>query len=277
MGRLALYRRFIDDILIVWKGGWDEVEDFMAHINDNQWGLSFTYKKHKSTIEFLDLTLIGTISSIVTKTFQKSVDVNGYLHAMSGHHPTWIQNIPLGQFTRIRRNCSYVSDYEKESLVLSRRFVEKSYPLNNILQAYLKGHNYGMESSSGVENGMVFGVNPPLLFLNPEHDHTKEHFRILELLNSSISSNKAKRAKFNISTKEVGTGRTPIFSTTFNKGYDDIIEILNKHWPILIKDPWLSFCVSGTPRVTFRRAPNLKNILAPSKLRSPTTLHQTTA
>ncbi|CAH2294113.1 Hypothetical predicted protein [Pelobates cultripes] len=274
MGRLALYRRFIDDILIIWKGNWGEVEDFMMSINNNQWGLSFTHKQHKSTIDFLDLTLIGVEGKIITKTYQKSVDVNGYLHARSGHHPTWIQNIPSGQFTRIRRNCSFMCDYEKEALMLSQRFVEKAYPLRIILEAYLKGLKFGMIPRSEAHNKTLLTMNSSIssLYRGQEH-HSSEHFKILELLGGSCDQS-LKKAKFNISTKEVGTGKTPIFSTTFNIGFDEIIGVFDKYWPILTSDPWLSFCISKVPRVTFRRAPNLKNILAPSKLHCQNVGHQ---
>ncbi|CAH2219440.1 Hypothetical predicted protein, partial [Pelobates cultripes] len=212
------------------------------------------------------LTLTGTKGRITTKTFQKSVDVNGYLHAKSGHHPTWIQNIPLGQFTRIRRNCSFMSDYEKESLVLCQRFIEKSYPPNKVLNAYLKGHNYKVNAPLGnCSMGPSSTTNPLPTVYSEYEPNTYEHHMILDLLDNTHVP-KMKKAKYNISTREVGRGTTPIFTSTFNIAFDDIIGIFYKYWPILTKDPWLSFCISEFPRITFRKAPSLKNILAPSKL-----------
>lgn len=44
-------------------------------------------------------------------------------------------------------------------------------------------------------------------------------------------------------------------------------SILKKHWPILLEDLHLKTLLPNIPKVTYRRAPNIKNKIAPSKLK----------
>ncbi|XP_073448025.1 meiotic recombination protein DMC1/LIM15 homolog [Aquarana catesbeiana] len=44
--------------------------------------------------------------------------------------------------------------------------------------------------------------------------------------------------------------------------------IFKKHWPILLEDPYLKPVLPNYPRITYRKAPNIKNKIAPSKLKS---------
>lgn len=55
--------------------------------------------------------------------------------------------------------------------------------------------------------------------------------------------------------------------TTYNDSHTTIRNILRKNWFILEKDPYLNNKTLKNPFLTFRRAPTLKGILAPSKLK----------
>lgn len=56
------------------------------------------------------------------------------------------------------------------------------------------------------------------------------------------------------------------FITTFHFQYRKMEKIMSKHWDILLQDPLLNTSLPTKPRVTYRKAPNLKNKIAPSKL-----------
>lgn len=73
------------------------------------------------------MTSLPIDGHLVTKCFFKQTDLNSYLSIHSGHHPTWIKNVPKGQFIRIRRNCTLDEDYTMQAQVLKNRFVEKGY------------------------------------------------------------------------------------------------------------------------------------------------------
>lgn len=57
------------------------------------------------------------------------------------------------------------------------------------------------------------------------------------------------------------------FITTFHSQHNRMEKILRKHWDILQQDPHLRSILPTHPQVTYRRAPNLKNKIAPSKLK----------
>lgn len=58
------------------------------------------------------------------------------------------------------------------------------------------------------------------------------------------------------------------FITTFYSQYRKMENILSNHWNILLQDPHLKTILPSRPKVTYRKAPNLKNKIAPSKFKS---------
>lgn len=94
---LKLYRRYIDDIVIVWRGTEEELQVFFDKINCNTYGISFSGSWNKQSINYLDLQIYKNNGYLSTRTFFKSTDRNGYIPTSSCHHPQWIGNIPKGQ------------------------------------------------------------------------------------------------------------------------------------------------------------------------------------
>lgn len=64
---------------------------------------------------------------------------------------------------------------------------------------------------------------------------------------------------------------SPHFITTYNAKHSAIRKILNKYWFLLCKDPYLT-SITTNPRITYRKPPSLKNIIAPSNVKN----HQST-
>uniref|UniRef100_A0A8C5MIH2 Reverse transcriptase domain-containing protein n=1 Tax=Leptobrachium leishanense TaxID=445787 RepID=A0A8C5MIH2_9ANUR len=138
---LVLYRRYIDDVLIVWEGSHTDLVEFIAHLNDNSVGIKLDSTINKNKVDFLDLTLYTKDGRILTKTHFKDVHVNGYIDRSSDHYPPWLNGIPKGQMVRVRRNCSDVEQYQSQSQKLIHEFVAKGYEkqtLNIIKEDVLK-------------------------------------------------------------------------------------------------------------------------------------------
>lgn len=55
---LMYYRRYIDDVILLWDGPLVELETFLTCLNDNQYGIKFTAEWRLETINYLDLTLV---------------------------------------------------------------------------------------------------------------------------------------------------------------------------------------------------------------------------
>lgn len=66
----------------------------------------------------------------------------------------------------------------------------------------------------------------------------------------------------------------PRMITTFHTQNKKMENVLKKHWNILSQDPHLKSILPNQPKVTYRRAPNLKSKIAPSRLRSTAPIHK---
>lgn len=109
---------FIDDILFMWAGDESSAVSYLNYLNDNSRGIQLSYEIGSKKIHFLDLKISIVDDTIITSTFFKNTDRNGYIPMDSCHHPSWLSAEPKGQFLRLRRNCTHKEDYFKESMVL---------------------------------------------------------------------------------------------------------------------------------------------------------------
>lgn len=107
---IKFYRGYIDDLYLIWQGSEVALQDFIGHLNYNDWGLNFTGHTDKSHIDFLDLNIFIDKGKIHTKTFFKTVDAHSLLDFGSNHLKCWKTNMPYGQIVRMRRNCTNRED-----------------------------------------------------------------------------------------------------------------------------------------------------------------------
>ncbi|XP_044129795.1 uncharacterized protein LOC122923137 [Bufo gargarizans] len=125
---IKFYRRFIEDIIFIWKGDSAKLCKFIEELNSNDWNLTFTLEFSATSVIFLDLKLTIENNKIITQTHFKTVDANSYLEYTSCHHSKWIRNIPFSQLKRIRRNCSDDRTVKTQIGFLKKRFRDKGYP-----------------------------------------------------------------------------------------------------------------------------------------------------
>lgn len=89
--------------------------------------IRFTYEANTVSVNFLDLVITEEEGKLITKTFFKATDRNGYIPVGSCHHPRWLEAIPKGQFQRLRRNCSKIEDFKEQADILKNSFLDKGY------------------------------------------------------------------------------------------------------------------------------------------------------
>ncbi|XP_075208158.1 uncharacterized protein LOC142313057 [Anomaloglossus baeobatrachus] len=124
--------RYLDDVLMLWTGPWEECEEFISELNNNVFNIYLTSHLSLTTVDFLDLKLSLENSRIITDLFRKPTSTNSFLH-YSSFHPGHLRNgIPKGQFLRLRRNCSHDVDFRTQSRDLTRRFQARGYPKKDI-------------------------------------------------------------------------------------------------------------------------------------------------
>ena len=142
LSKIALWRRYIDDVLLIWKGTVDELQAFLQYVNSTTRYLTFTLEFNDKEINFLDLTIFKSKDGLFDTTiYRKPLSRNTLLRANSNHSKQLIRNIPIGQYLRLRRNCSATSDFKLKAAELTNRFVERGYNQVDLDAAYHRALN----------------------------------------------------------------------------------------------------------------------------------------
>jgi peptide-methionine (R)-S-oxide reductase len=105
---IYFYKRFIDDILMIWTGTFDQFLNFMDTINQLHPSIKFTYNfntESKSTT-FLDTEIKIINNKISTDLYKKETDKIQYLLPTSCHPSHVCKNIPYSLALRLVRICS---------------------------------------------------------------------------------------------------------------------------------------------------------------------------
>ena len=122
---------------MIWTGSVKEQKYFFTRVNSDHATIKFECKYSNKEINFLD-TIVCIIRSntLITKLYKKETDRNAYLCYKSYHPSKLKENIPYGQFLRIRRICSNDNDTDDSMEVLTSNFNKGGYP-DKILQQQL--------------------------------------------------------------------------------------------------------------------------------------------
>uniref|UniRef100_A0A1B8Y0Y5 Helix-turn-helix domain-containing protein n=1 Tax=Xenopus tropicalis TaxID=8364 RepID=A0A1B8Y0Y5_XENTR len=109
----------------------------LAFLNENELGLFFTSDFGDKYLPFLDLGLAVTSQGTISTTiYRKPTSTNSLLH-FSSFHPTPLKRgIPVGQYLRLRRNCTDLDDFKTKAADLRDRFIQRGYPKRWLKRAY---------------------------------------------------------------------------------------------------------------------------------------------
>ncbi len=82
------YRRFLDDLILIWTHGRDELDKFLNYLNNCHETIKFTMDASSTQINFLDTTLHkNPDGTLWTDLYCKPTDSHLYLHHKSAHPP----------------------------------------------------------------------------------------------------------------------------------------------------------------------------------------------
>lgn len=175
--------RYIDDVLVIWRGSLDELHQFMNELNNNDRNIRLTYQFDQKRLSFLDLQITLDEGQLNTSTFRKETAANTLLEATS-HHPHWLKNgIPVGQFLRIKRNCTNVADYKRESSELYTRFRERGYSHRQLRRARKRAAVRNRESllqGTKTTKGSQIQTNEPVRVITAYGSQWNNVFSILK-------------------------------------------------------------------------------------------------
>lgn len=110
---IETWKRYIDDVLVIWEGDMHSIDQFMEWLNRQNAYLKFTHTASKDHLVFLDLNIFPAEGGLQTTTHFKPTAKNCLL-LYSSFHPRHLRdNLPYGQFLRLRSNCTNIRDYKK--------------------------------------------------------------------------------------------------------------------------------------------------------------------
>jgi len=134
-----VWLRYIDDIFIVWPHGEPSLQEFISHLNSCHHSIKFTADLSPTSINFLDTTVkIDTNGKLYTDLYCKPTDSHNYLLFDSAHPQHCKRSLPYSQLLRVRRICTYIDDFDKNSLILASHFKRRGYPNEIIEEALIK-------------------------------------------------------------------------------------------------------------------------------------------
>ena len=134
-----LYRRYIDDIFLIWQGSEEELKKFIEHLNKFHPFLKFkpSYNFGTKTVEFLDTVIsIDKDNFIKTSLFVKPGKKCSYLKTSSCHPNHITENIPYSLALRLKRICSDNTDFLNQLEILRTNLLSRGYKNNYITKAY---------------------------------------------------------------------------------------------------------------------------------------------
>ena len=142
-----IWKRFIDDIFMIWIHGEDSLNKFIEYLNSLHETIKFTYEMSYSQIGFLDTTVkFGNNRGLITTLYNKPTDTHLYLEHTSAHPNSILTKGPYGQYLRLRRICTLDIDFESNAKKLTACYYLKiGYPFFSLKKHYHRARKFNQD------------------------------------------------------------------------------------------------------------------------------------
>lgn len=139
---ITLYKRFIDDIFVIWAGPHENLLEFLHAINTKDERIKITYEISESKISFLDLLLFKDSASKMLQysTFQKPLNKYLYIPYESFHPASNKKAFIKGELMRYARNSSKFHSFSETRLLFWKRLRLRGYPAKFLLPIFREIH-----------------------------------------------------------------------------------------------------------------------------------------
>ena len=235
--KIKFYRRFLDDIFIIFNATTSTVHKFMDAVNQISDSIKFTIEhttpyniqcedcekcncETSCSIPFLDTLCSIKNGKIITDLYRKPTDRNMYLLTSSCHPAHVTTNIPFSLALRIIRICSEPESRDQRLSELKQLLLDRGYKA--------------------------------------------------KIVDAAIS--KAKQIPRNEALKKVVKNKTsdrPVFVATFDRRWPSFSNIVNKHWRALTTNPHMATIFPKPPLIAYKRPQTIKDKLIRARVPSP--------
>jgi hypothetical protein len=164
---LLYYKRFIDDVFCIWTGNlttdWTAFKADVNNFGILKWDIESVTPS--SSVNFLDMTLAICNNKIITKTYQKAMNLHLYIPPSSEHPPSCIKGTVYSLVQRYFMQNTYQKDFAYFVGLLYHRLIQRGWnrtAINElVLQATARAENKSttptiVASNSDVMKDTVF-------------------------------------------------------------------------------------------------------------------------
>ena len=109
-----MWKRFIDDVLMLFKGSMQECQNLVNWLNSLYPGvIQFKHEYSTEEVEFLDLIISLEENRLKTNLFIKPSNKQLYLDFQSNHPDPCKEGVVFSQALRVLERCTETEDAEK--------------------------------------------------------------------------------------------------------------------------------------------------------------------
>ena len=134
----TIWFRYIDDVFTIFNCDITDATTFLRDLNSCHASIKFESELSETEINFLDTTVMLHDNTVSTKVYSKPTDSFSYLHFDSCHPKHCKSNLPYGQFLRVKRICTNISDFDDKAREMARHFIRRGYPIETVENALIK-------------------------------------------------------------------------------------------------------------------------------------------
>lgn len=218
---VLFYRRFRDDVLIIWTGTLEDLLVFQRKLNSMNPRLQFTFIHSLLKVDFMDASIFKgprfeATGILDVATYFKPTNTYQYLHQSSCHPNHMFQAIVKGELCRYRRNTN---DH--------KTFLEQKWQL----QKHLEKRGYSKAKFKKIANTIKF-TDRGVVLAQAKNDRCKNTLN----------------------------GR-PVFVTAYDEFTADLGPILRRNWHIIEECEEVRRMFGGPPMLAYTRHKNLSETL----------------
>lgn len=131
------WKRFIDDIFVIWTGSQAQLTTFITQINQVHETIKFTYEQSNTELTFLDVTVykgpnFEETGILDVKTHIKPTNKQLYVHNTSYHPKCTKTAIPKGEIQRYLRSNTREDTFKHIVKQLKLKLIERGYKAKDI-------------------------------------------------------------------------------------------------------------------------------------------------
>ena len=129
----SYYKRYIDDIFIIWPHSEADLKIFLQHMNTFHPSIKFTSEYDENKITFLDVNIYKGPTFLSTnkldiETHIKPTNKQAYIHAKSHHPPGVSKGVAIGEMKRYLRTNSRIETFNHFRAKLKANLKRRGYP-----------------------------------------------------------------------------------------------------------------------------------------------------